>query len=62
MSEFQEEDVYQEYDWDMEDYCIDCQRATVGEVCQQCGAPICPMCYEVGAGFCNEHPDYDRHK
>lgn len=34
-----------------------CGRATCGEGCQQCGLPLCPMCFEAGAGFCGKHPD-----
>jgi hypothetical protein len=27
------------------------------ESCNQCGVPLCPMCFECGAGFCDRHPD-----
>jgi hypothetical protein len=48
-------------DWpgDDEPALCDCGRPTVGEGCQQCGTPLCPMCFEVGAGFCGKHPDDD---
>lgn len=34
-----------------------CGRPSCAEACEQCGRPLCPMCYELGAGFCDEHPD-----
>lgn len=34
-----------------------CGRVACREACQQCGAPLCPMCFETGAGFCDHHPD-----
>lgn len=50
-----------EYDgeelFDPVSHCKDCDRPTASDHCQQCGAPLCPMCYECGAGFCNKHPD-----
>lgn len=38
-----------------------CGRKTAGEGCEQCGQPLCPMCFETGAGFCSGHPDRDYH-
>lgn len=40
-----------------DNYCRDCGRPAVGDQCQQCGLPLCPMCSETGAGFCKRHPD-----
>lgn len=34
-----------------------CGRAACAEACEQCGDPLCPMCFELGAGFCDKHPD-----
>jgi hypothetical protein len=34
-----------------------CADATAGDVCDQCGIPLCPMHAETGAMFCNKHPD-----
>ena len=36
-----------------------CAALTAGDACDQCGAPLCPMHAEGGAGFCNKHPDVD---
>lgn len=33
-----------------------CGRESIAEGCEECGTPLCPMCYECGAGFCREHP------
>lgn len=38
------------------EYC-ECGRPALGDHCQQCGQPLCPMCAETGAGFCKDHPD-----
>lgn len=43
---------------DMEALCS-CGRPTIGECCEQCGMPLCPMCFETGAGFCHGHPTED---
>ena len=37
--------------------CIDCGAEGIGEVCGQCGMPLCVMHAETGAGFCSQHPD-----
>lgn len=34
-----------------------CGRVACREACDQCGAPLCPMCFETGGGFCAKHPD-----
>jgi hypothetical protein len=34
-----------------------CGRVACSEACEQCGAPLCPMCFETGVGFCEKHPD-----
>lgn len=31
--------------------CVTCHRTSF-EACCCCGAPLCPMCFETGAGFC----------
>ena len=41
----------------LDDYCVDCRRDAIGDHCQQCGSPLCPMCFETGVGFCKDHPD-----
>lgn len=50
--------------WDADDNTdpsCSCGRETIGEGCQQCGSPLCPICFETGAGFCSGHPDKDYH-
>lgn len=42
-----------------EDRCSACGRSTVGEVCQQCGRPLCSICVETRAGFCIDCPTED---
>ena len=37
--------------------CIECGDKSVGDICDQCGMPLCPMHYELGAGFCKDHPN-----
>jgi hypothetical protein len=32
--------------------CGKCGRPTVGEECEACGLPLCPMCFECGCGYC----------
>jgi len=44
-------------DVDDDDPVCACGRAWAGEACGQCGAALCPMCFETGAGFCSKHPD-----
>lgn len=39
------------------EYYGDCGLSVVGDHCQQCGLPLCPMCFETGAEFCKNHPD-----
>lgn len=34
-----------------------CGRPSCEEACEQCGAPLCPMCHETQGGFCERHPD-----
>lgn len=34
--------------------CFHCHRETAGEQCGFCGNDLCPMCWEMGAGFCGE--------
>ena len=46
--------AYEEFDSEYEQ--CSCGREIAGE-CQQCGDPLCFMCLECGAGFCNAHPD-----
>jgi hypothetical protein len=36
-----------------------CGRESCAEACDQCGYPLCPMCFETGGGFCDQHPDDD---
>lgn len=45
-------------DWD-NPLCSSCGRdaGDMADECDQCGAPLCSMCYEQSAGFCSEHPD-----
>jgi len=43
--------------WNIENACIDCGEQGVGEVCGQCGMPLCVQHAETGAGFCSRHPD-----
>lgn len=54
------EDGYAEwFDDSDDDYppLCSCGRMSCAEACEQCGAPLCPMCFETGAGFCSKHPD-----
>lgn len=37
---------------DHKEHC-GCGRETAGEECGFCGQPLCPMCFEMGGGFCN---------
>lgn len=53
-----DDDGAPEYD-DFERACNNCYRPTCGEDCQQCGAPLCPMCAETGCGFCRSCPTDD---
>ena len=46
------------YDDDDEPRCK-CGGSTVGESCSECGSPLCPMCFEGGAGFCTTCPTPD---
>lgn len=39
--------------------CWCCGQSTAGEVCQQCGKPLCSMCVETRAGFCMDCPTED---
>ena len=41
----------------VENTCVDCGEQSVGDACAQCGMPLCVMCAECGAGFCELHPD-----
>ena len=41
---------------DPESACIVCGDQRTLEECCCCGAPLCPMHYELGAGFCRECP------
>lgn len=34
-----------------------CGQIACREACEQCGIPLCSMCFETGAGFCDLHPD-----
>lgn len=36
--------------------CDVCQKRSF-EYCGGCGKPLCPMCFEGGAGFCSACPD-----
>ena len=36
-----------------------CGRVACAEACEQCGSPLCQMCFECGGGFCDKHPDDD---
>lgn len=47
-----------EDEWD-DDGPVECQcgHAASREACEQCGQPLCTMCFELGAGFCKEHPN-----
>lgn len=31
--------------------CTDCGRDTAYDSCEQCGVPLCPMCWELCAGY-----------
>ena len=52
--------VYDDDDYerepDEEQLCINCSRETAGDVCDECGGALCPMCAECGAMFCEKHP------
>ena len=61
-----EDDWEDDDDWEDEDeqrgpddVCINCFEPGAMDSCQQCGAPLCGMCAELGAGFCHDHPDKD---
>jgi hypothetical protein len=36
--------------------CVECGEFGT-DCCQQCGLPLCSMHFELGAGFCRDHPD-----
>lgn len=48
-------EYYDEYDCDP--IACPCGRDSCAEACEQCGTPLCAMCFETGAGFCANHPD-----
>ena len=56
------EDDFYDGGWDEEVFdpfsaCIDCGEQSCGDVCAQCGMPLCMEHAEGGAGFCRAHPD-----
>lgn len=51
---FEDEDNYAHED-DPETTCAECNRPGIDN-CQCCGAPLCGMHSEVGAGFCKDCP------
>lgn len=44
-------------DFDDEPVTCRCGRWACADACQQCGYPLCGMCFETGGGFCDKHPD-----
>ena len=38
------------------DACGDCQEEYAHQECDDCGAPLCYKCHELGAGFCKACP------
>lgn len=44
---YSEEDRYPEL-------CEKCGIKTIGEGCEECGANLCPMCFECGGGRCGK--------
>ena len=46
----------EEVNWWQTDETCECSRGTCGEHCSECGMPLCPMCFEIGCGFCSECP------
>ena len=50
------EEAEREWQRKLETGCIHC-GAPESDNCNQCGIELCAMHYEIGAGFCKEHPD-----
>ena len=53
-----DDDDYGDSDYpddDPENACAECGRPGI-DSCQCCGAPLCGMHGEIGAGFCNDCP------
>ncbi len=50
------ENLLDDDDWDK---LCECGRDTCGSGCEECGVPLCPMCDEIGAGFCHHCPSDD---
>lgn len=46
---------FYDYDYELDEFrvCVCCGRDPLDE-CHLCGAPLCPMCSETGAGFCDD--------
>jgi hypothetical protein len=43
----------QMYADDISERCSLCRREALDD-CNGCGAPLCGMCFEIGAGFCGQ--------
>lgn len=54
--EYEDEDEWQH---DLHRSCVICGNRTVGDSCDQCGLPLCPMHWETGVGFCDTCPTED---
>jgi len=56
----EDEDCYEPDEDEDEERCSKCGRPTAFEACCGCGAPLCPMCFECGCGFCGcgQVPDW----
>lgn len=50
---------YEDDEYGSEQPVCACGRESIFEGCEECGKPLCPMCFECGAGFCSEHPSED---
>ncbi len=60
--DFDEDELDDDSEWfddpdDVEPIACPCGRVSCREACEQCGTPLCPMCFETGGGFCSKHPD-----
>lgn len=50
---WEEDDWAEERDPGIETACMNCGELDSGDGCQCCGGPLCWVCAEVSAGFCD---------
>lgn len=54
-------DPYLDFDMSLESMCSNCGDLGSIDACQCCGGPLCHICHECSAGFCDEclkSPDF----